>query len=87
MGLLSNLSKEQKEFDFQKLMGRLMFCLFLRIAFHEDNLGLDLLSEDPECLESIPDYIQAFDQATLRALFSLHFETSLQCLIRMRCSF
>ena len=69
--LLSNLAREQTEFDFQGLMGRLMFCLFLRIAFHEDELALDVLSEDPECLRSMPDYIQAFDKAALCEIVSL----------------
>jgi hypothetical protein len=63
VGLLSNLAEADKEFDFQELMGRLMFCLFLQVAFHEDQLGRDVLSEDPECLKSMPDYIRAFDQA------------------------
>ncbi|KAJ9610624.1 hypothetical protein H2200_005401 [Cladophialophora chaetospira] len=62
--LLSNLAKEQKEFDFQELMGRLMFCLFLRIAFHEDRLALDIMSADPKSLESKPEWVVAFDQAT-----------------------
>ncbi|KAI3333326.1 cytochrome P450 [Ustulina deusta] len=64
MRLLSNLAKEQKEFDFQGLMGRFMFCLFLRIALHEDKLALDVLSESPKSLETIPDYVEAFDQAS-----------------------
>ncbi|KAL3463137.1 cytochrome P450 [Aspergillus heterothallicus] len=63
--LLTNLAREGTEFDFQELMGRFMFCLFLRIAFHEDKLALDILSEDPKCLNSVPDYIQAFDEATV----------------------
>ncbi|ETS79808.1 hypothetical protein PFICI_07337 [Pestalotiopsis fici W106-1] len=62
--LLSNLAKEGTQFDFQALMGRLMFCLFLRIAFHEDELALDILSEHPRSLESIPPYVEAFDKAT-----------------------
>lgn len=66
--LLSNLAKEGKEFDFQEVMGRFVFCLFLRIAFHEDKLALEVLSEDPKSLESMPDYIQAFDQAGPRTL-------------------
>lgn len=70
--LLSNLAKQQKEFDFQELMGRFMFCLFLRIAFHEDELALAVLSEDPESLKSIPDYVEAIDQATYRTLISFH---------------
>ncbi|KAJ5201958.1 uncharacterized protein N7498_006621 [Penicillium cinerascens] len=65
MSLLSNLAKEQKEFDFQELMGRFMFCLFLRVAFHEDELAREVLSEDPESLNSVPDYIEAFDKAAL----------------------
>ncbi|KAK5061940.1 hypothetical protein LTR44_003315 [Exophiala sp. CCFEE 6388] len=63
MRLLSNLAKKQEEFDFQELMSRFIFCLFLRIAFHEDKLALDILSEDPVCLRSKPDYVEAFDQA------------------------
>jgi cytochrome P450 len=69
MDLLSKLAKKQEEFDFQELMGRLMFCLFLQIAFHEDILARNILSEDPESLKSTPDYIKAFDQATIRTLF------------------
>jgi hypothetical protein len=42
-----------------------MFCLFLQVAFHEDKLALDVLSEDPESLKSTPEYIKAFDQATI----------------------
>ncbi|KAJ5814857.1 hypothetical protein N7474_006634 [Penicillium riverlandense] len=64
-GLLANLAKEQTEFDFQELMGRFMFCLFLRVAFHEDKLAREILSEDPESLRSVPDYIAAFDKAAL----------------------
>lgn len=71
-GLLSNLAKAQTEFDFQELMGRFMFCLFLRVAFHEDKLAVEILSEDPESLRSVPDYIAAFDQATLCASYSSH---------------
>lgn len=74
MKLLTNLAKEDKEFDFQALMGRFMFCLFLGIAFHENELGLDILSEDPESLRSTPEYIESYDQATLSALFSLYLE-------------
>lgn len=66
MRLLSNLAKQEKEFDFQELMGRFMFCLFLRIAFHEDRLALDIMSDDPKSLESKPDYVEAFDQAVHR---------------------
>ncbi|KAF3022528.1 hypothetical protein E8E14_012170 [Neopestalotiopsis sp. 37M] len=62
--LLSNLAKDGVQIDFQALMGRLMFCLFLRIAFHEDELARDILSEDPKCLDSIPPYVEAFDRAT-----------------------
>lgn len=61
--LLSNLAKQQLEFDFQDLMGRLLFCLFLRIAFHEDKLAAAILSDDPKCLDSKPDWVAAFDQA------------------------
>lgn len=61
--LLSNLAKEQKEFNFQEVMGRLMFCLFLRIAFHEKMLALNVLSDNPECLESKPEWVKAFDEA------------------------
>ncbi|CAL5874542.1 uncharacterized protein PFLUO_LOCUS8838 [Penicillium psychrofluorescens] len=64
-GLLTNLAKDETEFDFQELMGRFMFCLFLRVAFHEDKLAREILSEDPESLKSVPDYIAAFDQAAL----------------------
>lgn len=63
MRLLSNLAEQQKTFDFQELMGRFMFCLFLRIAFHNDKLALDVMSEDPKSLESMPEYVEAFDQA------------------------
>ena len=68
MRLLSNLAKEQKTFDFQALMSRFIFCLFLRIAFHEDKLALDIMSEDPKSLDSIPEYVEAFDQALYRML-------------------
>lgn len=61
--LLSNLAKQQIEFDFQELMGRLMFCLFLRIAFHEDQLALDIMSEDPDSLKTMPEYVKSFDEA------------------------
>ncbi|KAI1390435.1 cytochrome P450 [Hypoxylon trugodes] len=63
MRLLSNLAKEQQEFDFQELMGRMMFCLFLRIAFHEEKMALEILSENPQCLKSMPAYVKAFDEA------------------------
>lgn len=66
MRLLSNLAKKEQEFDFQQLMGRLMFCLFLRIAFHEDKMALDVLSDDPECLKQMPTYVKAFDEALYR---------------------
>lgn len=66
MGLLSNLAREQKTFDFQELMGRFMFCLFLRIAFHEDKLALDVMSKDPKSLESTPEYVASFDRALYR---------------------
>lgn len=74
IGLLSNLAKEKTEFDFQELMGRFMFCLFLRVAFHEDKLALEVLSENPESLKSTPDYIAAFDKAALCALYSLYIK-------------
>jgi cytochrome P450 len=70
--LLSNLARQQKEFDFQELMGRFMFCLFLGIAFHEEKLALDVLSEDPESLNSTPDYVEAIDKATYCASLSNH---------------
>lgn len=73
MGLLSNLAKEQTEFDFQELMGRFMFCLFLRVAFHEDKLAREVLSEDPESLKSVPGYIEAFDKAAICTLYSYCF--------------
>lgn len=63
MRLLSNLVKSQQEFDFQDLVGRLMFCLFLGIAFHEDEMASEILSEDVSCLETVPDYVKAFDEA------------------------
>lgn len=66
MKLLSNLAKQQVEFDFQELMGRFMFCLFLRIAFHEDQLALDIMSEDPDSLRTIPEYVKSFDEALYR---------------------
>jgi hypothetical protein len=69
MRLLSNLAKEQKTFDFQALMSRFMFCLFLRIAFHEDELALDVMSEDPKSLETMPEYVEALDKALYRVLF------------------
>lgn len=68
--LLTNLAEEEKEFDFQELMGRLMFCLFLRIAFHEDKMAHDVLSEDPRSLLSKPDYVDAFERATHRMFFA-----------------
>jgi len=61
--LLSNLAKDNIEFNFQELMGRFMFCLFLQIAFHEETMALEILSESPDSLKSIPDYVKAFDQA------------------------
>lgn len=64
MHLLSNLAKGGIEFDFQELMGRFLFCLFLRIAFHEDDLALDIMSTDPESLKSIPSFVESFDKAT-----------------------
>ncbi|CAI7604828.1 unnamed protein product [Penicillium pancosmium] len=63
MKLLSNLERENQEFDFQELMGRLMFCLFLQIAFHEEKMALEILSEDPKSLKSKPLYVEAFDNA------------------------
>lgn len=63
MGLFSNLAKKQAVFDFQELMSRFMFCLFLQIAFHEDQLALDIMSEDPDSLKSMPAYVKAFDEA------------------------
>lgn len=63
-GLLTNLARDRIEFDFQELMGRFMFSLFLGVAFHEDRLGLDIISEDPESLKSKPDWVAAFDEAT-----------------------
>ena len=70
MQLLTNLAKQNIEFDFQELMGRFLFCIFLRIAFHEDKLALDVMSDDPESLKSIPKYVEAFDKATHRASLS-----------------
>ncbi|KAJ3538853.1 hypothetical protein NM208_g5727 [Fusarium decemcellulare] len=64
MRLLANLAITQSEFDFQELMGRFLFCIFLRIALHEDELALDILSDDPESLHSIPKYVEVFDKAT-----------------------
>ncbi|KAF9890080.1 hypothetical protein FE257_006241 [Aspergillus nanangensis] len=64
MRLLSNLAKEQKTFDFQDLMGRFMICIFLSMAFHEDELALEVMSENPESLNTTPDYVKAFDEAT-----------------------
>ena len=65
MELLGNLAREEKVFDFQEVMGRFLFCLFLQIAFHEEALALDLLSGNPASLDTKPDYIRAFDQATV----------------------
>ena len=64
MRLLSNLAKQEKVFDFQGLMGRFMICIFLSMAFHEDDLALQVMSEDPESLKTMPDYVEAFDEAT-----------------------
>lgn len=75
IGLLYNLANRQVEFDFQELMGRFMFCLFLRLAFHEDDLARDVLSVEPEVLNSTPDYIEALDQATIRAFFVSHLKS------------
>lgn len=63
MGLFDNLAKTQTEFDFQEIMGRFMFSLFLSVAFHEDKLGLDIISSDPDSLKSKPEWVQAFDEA------------------------
>ena len=63
MRLLTNLAQRDQEFDFQELMGRFMFCLFLRIAFHEDELALDIMSDDPESLKKTPAWVAAFDEA------------------------
>lgn len=71
MELLGNLARDKREFDFQEVMGRFLFCLFLQIAFHEEGLALDLLSGDPVSLETKPDYIRAFDQATVCMLLFL----------------
>jgi len=64
--LLTKLAEQNIEFDFQALMGRFMFCLFLRVAFHEDDLALEIMSDDPKCLQSMPAYVDAFDEATHR---------------------
>ena len=69
------MAEQEKEFDFQELMGRFMFCLFLRIAFNEDKLALDVLSDDPVSLESMPTFVKAFDQATYRAFPNQSLET------------
>ncbi|EXJ58620.1 hypothetical protein A1O7_06047 [Cladophialophora yegresii CBS 114405] len=63
MRLLSNLAREQKTFDLQSLMSRFMFCLFLGIAFHEDELALAVMSADPKSLETTPEYVEALDRA------------------------
>ena len=65
MKLLDRLAERKQSFDFQELMGRLMFCLFLRVAFHEDKMANETLSDDPDCLNKMPDYVQALDQAQL----------------------
>lgn len=64
--LLRNLAAKNMEFDFQALMSRFMFSLFLQIAFHEYDLGLDVMSDDPESLNSMPEYVSAMDEALHR---------------------
>lgn len=82
MRLLSNLAEQQQEFDFQELMSRLMFCLFLRVAFHEEEMALDILSDDPECLKSMPAYVKSFDEALFRmSKFFGPYNTDAHCLI------
>lgn len=63
MRLLTNLAKQNIEFDFQSLMSRFMFSLFLQIAFHEYKLGLDVMSDDPASLKTMPEYVSAMDEA------------------------
>lgn len=70
--LLENLAKQNKSFDFQELMGRFMYCLFLKVAFHEEDLAAEVMTEDPNCLHSMPEYMTAFDQAQLRESFFPH---------------
>lgn len=69
--LLDKMAEQSQPFDFQELMSRFMFCLFLSVAFHEDALALEVLSDDLECLDSMPEYVKAFDEA-------LHRESSLR---------
>ena len=66
MRLLDRLAERKQVFDFQDLMGRFMFCLFLQMAFHEEEMALQVMSDDPECLRTAPEYVTAFDQAQLR---------------------
>lgn len=77
MRLLSHLAQDGIEFDFQELMGRFMFCLFLRIAFHEDDLAMEIMSDDPACLERVPDFVRSFDQATHRKIPSTSYHYQL----------
>jgi hypothetical protein len=63
MRLLHNLAKRDQAFDLQELLQRFLFCLFLRIAFHEEELARGVLSDDPECLKSIPEFVEAYDKA------------------------
>lgn len=82
MRLLSSLAKEQREFDLQDVLGRFMFCLFLRVAFHEDEMALEILSADPKSLESKPAYVAAYDKATHCELLLFHpdiYEPHLTC--------
>ncbi|KAL1412260.1 hypothetical protein Q8F55_000003 [Vanrija albida] len=65
MRLLDKMAEKDMAFDFQELMGRFMFCLFLRVAFHEEEMGLEILSDELESLDSMPDYVAAFDKAQL----------------------
>jgi hypothetical protein len=66
--LLHRMAEQSRTFDFQELMGRFMFCLFLRVAFHEDALALEVMSDDIKSLESMPEYVRAFDEALYREL-------------------
>lgn len=64
--LLANLAKENRVFDFQDLMGRMMFVLFLRVAFHEDGeMCGGILSEHTACLDTKPEFVRAFDDALM----------------------
>jgi cytochrome P450 len=85
MRLLSKLADQQTEFDFQALMGRLTFSLFLRIAFHEDKIALEVLSDDPACLGSMPAFVEAYDQATHRT-HPLYFAEMVKPLLTSRYS-